>query len=59
MEESKMIDYSEAFLEMDRSLRAVYEMMLKNNRQEAVKLLEKISDISKLTAAWIENENHQ
>ena len=59
MEEGKMIDYSEAFLEMDSSLRSVYEMMLKNNRKEAVMLLEKIADISKLTAAWIENENHQ
>lgn len=55
-----MVDYSEAFLEIDRSLRAVYEAMLKGKKQEAVQTLEKISDIAKLTAAWIEsNDNHQ
>jgi hypothetical protein len=55
-EENKMVDYSEAFLELDRSLRKVYELMLKGKKEEAVSTLEKISDIAKLTAAWIENE---
>ena len=54
-----MVDYSEAFLELDRSLRSVYELMLKGRKEEAVALLEKISDIAKLTAAWIENETYQ
>ena len=53
-----MVDYSEAFLELDRNLRSVYELMLKGKKAEAVVLLEKISDIAKLTAAWIENEAH-
>jgi hypothetical protein len=57
-EENKMVDYSEAFLELDRSLRSVYELMLKGKKEDAVKTLEKISDIAKLTAAWIENEAH-
>ena len=52
------MDYSEAFLELDRNLRSVYELMLKGKKSEAVVLLEKISDIAKLTAAWIENEAH-
>jgi hypothetical protein len=55
-----MVDYSEAFLELDRNLRSVYEAMLKHRKEEAVELLEKISDIAKLTAAWIEsNDNYQ
>jgi hypothetical protein len=53
-----MVDYSEAFLEMDRSLRKVYELMLKGKKAEAASTLEKIADIAKLTAAWIENETH-
>jgi hypothetical protein len=57
-EENKMVDYSEAFLEMDRNLRKVYELMLKGKKEEAADVLEKISDIAKLTAAWISNENH-
>jgi hypothetical protein len=60
IEEKIMVDYSEAFLELDHSLRAVYEAMLKGRKEEAVELLEKISDIAKLTAAWIEsNDNYQ
>jgi hypothetical protein len=53
-----MVDYSEAFLELDQNLRSVYELMLKGRKQEAAALLEKISDIAKFTAAWIENEAH-
>jgi hypothetical protein len=54
-----MVDYSEAFLQLDRNLRSVYELMLKGRKQEAVSVLEKIADIAKFTAAWIENENKQ
>lgn len=50
-----MIDYSEAFLQMDKNLREVYEYMLKGKTADAVCTLEKIADIAKLTAAWIEN----
>ena len=53
-----MVDYSEAFLELDKSLRSVYEMMLKGRKEEAVNLLEKIANIATLTAAWIENDTH-
>jgi hypothetical protein len=53
-----MVDYSEAFLELDTSIRSVYELMLKGRKQEAVNLLKKISDIAKFTAAWIENDNN-
>jgi hypothetical protein len=53
-----MVDYSEAFLELDKNLRLVYEMLLEGRKKEAVNLLEKISDIAKFTAAWIDNENH-
>ena len=58
-EEKEMVDYSEAFLQLDRNLRSVYELMLKGRKQEAVNVLEKIADIAKFTAAWIENENYQ
>jgi hypothetical protein len=51
-----MVDYSETFLEMDRNLRKVYELMLKGKKEEAASTLEKIADIAKLTAAWIEND---
>ena len=54
-----MVDYSEAFLELDTSLRSVYELMLKGRKQEAINMLEKIADIAKFTAAWIENETYQ
>jgi hypothetical protein len=58
-EEKEMVDYSEAFLQLDRNLRSVYELMLKGRKQEAVNVLEKIADIAKFTASWIENENKQ
>jgi hypothetical protein len=51
-----MVDYSEAFLEMDKNLRLVYEMMLKNKPNEASRLLKRIADVANFTAAWIENE---
>ena len=53
-----MIDYSEAFLQLDRNLRSVYELMLKGKKDEAAQLLAEIANIATVTAAWISNENH-
>jgi len=53
-----MVDYSEAFLQLDKNLRSVYELMLKGRKNEAAQLLTEIADIATSTAAWIANENH-
>ena len=54
-----MVDYSEAFLQLDRNLRSVYSLMLKCRKEEAVQILAEIANIATVTAAWIENENNQ
>jgi hypothetical protein len=54
-----MVDYSEAFLELDKNVRSVYEAMLKGRKEEAVTLLDKIADIAKLTSAWIESNDNR
>ena len=54
-----IVDYSEAFLQLDKSLRSVYELMLKGRKEEAAKLLDEISKISIYTAEWIRDDNNQ
>jgi hypothetical protein len=57
-EEKAMVDYSEAFLQLDRNLRSVYELMLKGRKKEAANLLAEIANIATVTAAWIENAHN-
>ena len=52
-----IIDYSEAFLQLDKNLRSVYELMLKGRKEEATKLLEEIARISSYAAEWIRDES--
>ena len=54
-----IIDYSEAFLQLDKSLRSVYELMLKGRKEEAAKLLDEISKISTYAAEWIRNDHNK
>jgi hypothetical protein len=53
-----MVDYSEAFLALEKNLRSVYELMLKGRKDEAAQLLTEVANIATSTAAWIQNENH-
>jgi uncharacterized protein YecT (DUF1311 family) len=54
-----MVDYSEAFLRLDKSLRSVYELMLKNKKDEAEALLLEMAQIAVITASWIKNEDNE
>jgi hypothetical protein len=58
MEENKMVDYSEAFLQMDRSLHDVYKLMLKDRKQKAAETLRELAKIANATADWIDYESH-
>ena len=53
-----MVDYSEAFLQLDKNLRSVYELMLKGKKEEAVILLEEMAYLADVTSKQIANENH-
>jgi hypothetical protein len=54
-----IVDYSEAFLQLDKNLRSVYELMLKGHRDEAAQLLEEISRIATYASNWIKDDNNQ
>ena len=51
-----MVDVSEAFLEIDRTLRKAYELLLKGRKQEAANLFEEIARLSENASIWIKNE---
>jgi hypothetical protein len=53
-----IVDYSEAFLQLDKSLRSVYELMLKGRKEEAANLLDEISRISSYAAEWIRDAHN-
>jgi hypothetical protein len=53
-----IVDYSEAFLQLNKNLRSVHDLMLKGRREEAVNLLEEIARISTYTAEWIRDANN-
>lgn len=53
-----IVDYSETFLMLDKTLRSVYELMLKNKKEEAAKLLDEMARVAKYSAEWIRDDNN-
>ena len=52
-----VIDYSEFLLRLDRDLRTVYELMLKNKWEDGRELLLDIANVAVITASLIAEQN--
>ena len=51
-----MLDHSESFLAMEKSLREFYELTLKGQNDAAAKVLDTISETAQMTSAWLKNQ---
>ena len=56
-EKIMVIDYSEFLLRLDRDLRTVYELMLKNKWEDGRELLLDIANVAVITASLIAEQN--
>jgi hypothetical protein len=51
-----MLDHSESFLAMEKSLREFYELTLKGKIEEAAQVLDHVSDTALMTSAWLRTQ---
>jgi hypothetical protein len=52
-----MLDHSESFLAMEKSLREFYELTLKGRLEDAAKVLDEVSDdTARMTSAWLRSQ---
>jgi hypothetical protein len=51
-----MLDHSESFLAMEKSLREFYELTLKGKLEEAAQVLDDVSNTARMTAAWLRSQ---
>ena len=49
-----MIDYSENYLAMDKALRESYELLLKGNQEQTIKVLRTLAHTATISADWLE-----
>ena len=49
-----MIDYSENYLTMDKALRESYELLLKGNQEQTIKVLRTLAHTATISADFLE-----
>ena len=49
-----MIDYSENYLAMDKALRESYELLLKGNQEQTIKVLRTLAHTATISADFLE-----
>jgi len=52
-----MIDYSENYLTMDKALRESYELLLKGNQEQTIKVLRTLAHTATISADFLEMNN--
>ena len=52
-----MIDYSENYLTMDKALRESYELLLKGNQEQTIKVLRTLAHTATISADFLETNN--